>query len=170
MFRFLSTIILITNLFSSSAFAELLKDINVIGNQRISKDTIIVLGKIELGSDYNDERLNTTLKNLYNSDFFEDVKINLENGVLSIKVIENLIIEDIQITGIKSQQLEESLTENISLKNRMSFNENLLRKDITLIKNILKANGFYFVKIDSSITKNEELNSVKIILDIDQGE
>ena len=72
----LSIIILITNLATSYSFAELLKDINVIGNQRISKETIIVLGKIEVNSNYNDERLNTTLKELYNSNFFKDVKKN----------------------------------------------------------------------------------------------
>ena len=170
MFKILSIIILITNLATSYSFAELLKDINVIGNQRISKETIIVLGKIEVNSNYNDERLNTTLKELYNSNFFKDVKINLENGVMLISVDENLIIEDIEITGIKSKPLTETLVEKISLKNRMSFSENQLQKDINLIKNILKTSGYYFVNINSSIVKNDELNSVKIKLDIDQGE
>ena len=51
----------------------------------------------------------------------------------------------------------------------MSFTEGQLKKDITLIKNILKTNGYYFAKIDSSLIKNDELNSVRIKLEIDQG-
>ena len=38
------------------------------------------------------------------------------------------------------------------LKNRMSFSENLLNKDLEFIKNFLR-NGFYFVKVNSSINK-----------------
>ena len=44
------------------------------------------------------------------------------------------------------------------------------KKDITLIKNILKTNGYYFAEIITSIDENENLNSVKINLEISQGE
>ena len=96
--------------------------------------------------------------------------MNLKNGILSINVIENYIIEDIEITGMKNENFLEKLSENIVLKNRMSFTEDQLQKDITLIKNILKTNGFYFAKVDSSLIKNDELNSVKIKLEIEEGE
>jgi len=55
----------------SYSLAEIVNDINVVGNKRISKETIIVLGKIKLGVDYNDSTLNTVFKNLYKSDFFK---------------------------------------------------------------------------------------------------
>ena len=56
------------------------------------------------------------------------------------------------------------------LKNRMSYTENQLRRDIDSINNILKANGFYFSKVQSSLEKNDELNSVRLRVDIEQGE
>ena len=56
------------------------------------------------------------------------------------------------------------------LKNRMSFTEDQLQKDINLIKNILKANGFYFADVDISLIKNNELNSVRLKLNINQGD
>ena len=43
------------------SFAEIVKDIKVSGNQRISKETIVVLGKINLGADYNEDELNNEL-------------------------------------------------------------------------------------------------------------
>ena len=56
-----------------------------------------------------------------------------------IDVIENPIIEDIEITGIKNKSIIDNLTENISLKSRASYNEDQLNADINLIKNILKS-------------------------------
>ena len=65
MFKILLSIILFTNFFISICFSEIIKKVQVQGNQRISDDTIIVLGNIKLNTEYDDEKLNTTLKNLY---------------------------------------------------------------------------------------------------------
>ncbi len=170
MFKFLTTFLFLTIITISNGVTEILKDIQINGNQRISKETIIVLGKIEIDTEYNDDKLNNTLKDLYESNFFQDVSLNFDNGNLLINVVENYIIEDIEITGMKNKSFLEKLSESATLKNRMSFTEDQLQKDINLIKNILKTNGFYFANIETSIVKNDELNSVKIKLDIDEGE
>jgi outer membrane protein insertion porin family len=169
MFKFFITFSLLTFITISSSYAEILKDIKVDGNQRISKETIVVLGNIKVDTEYNDDKLNSTLKKLYDSNFFKDINLDLVNGTLSITVVENSIIENIEITGVKSPGFTEKISESIALKNRMSFSEDQLQKDIILIKNILKTNGYYFAKIDSSLIKDDKLNSVKIKLEIDQG-
>ena len=51
--------------------ANEINDISVKGNQRISKETILVLGNIELNKDYNSESINKVLKKLYQSDFLK---------------------------------------------------------------------------------------------------
>jgi len=157
-------------LFSSNLSAEIVKNIKVNGNKRISQETIIVLGQISTNEDYDDNKLNVVLKNLYNSKFFSNIDIVIINETLTINVTENPIIEDVRITGIKNNSLVENLMENISLKNRISFTEDLLNRDINLIKNILKSSGYYFSKINPSIFENNELNSIQVEIEIDLGE
>ena len=168
--NFLWKILLIYLAIFSTSFSEVINKIEVNGNQRISKETIIVIGKIEKKTDYDDKGLNYVLKNLYDTNFFSDIDIDISNSVMTINVDENPIIEDIEITGIKSKDFLEVLSDETFLKNRMSFTESLLQKDINLIKNILKANGFYFANVESSLTKNDELNSVRLKLNIDRGQ
>ena len=50
----------------------------------------------------------------------------------------------------------------------MSFTENQLEKDINFIDNLLKSNGYYFADLHPLI-KNEELNSIKLKINIDRG-
>ena len=107
---------------------------------------------------------------MYETNFFNDIQISIENKTLIIKLSENPIIENIEIIGIKSKKFKENILENMVLKNRMSYTENQLRRDIDSINNILKANGFYFSKVQSSLEKNDELNSVRLRVDIEQGE
>ncbi len=170
MIRLLLKITIILLFSISSVFAELIKDIKVNGNQRISKETIIVIGNLETNKEYDLNSLNKNLKNLYESNFFSDIEFKILNNTLLINVTENPIIEDIQILGIKSKDFTQKLSENMFLKNRMSFTELELQKDINLLKNILKANGFYFANINTSFIKNDDINSIQIKIDIDQGD
>ena len=170
MLKFFTTIILSVFLIISKSYSENIKDIKINGNQRISKETIIVLGKININEDYNDNKLNETLKNLYSTNFFNNISINIENEVLTVSLSENPIIEDIKITGIKNKSIVKELTEIISLKNRTSFTEDQLSLDINRITNALKSGGYYFTKITPSIYKNEKLNSVELIIDVSLGD
>ena len=169
MYNFISKILIYLLILSSNALSDKISEIDVSGNQRISKQTILVLGNISIGDDFNSDKINDSLKNLYKTNFFSDVIINLSDGLLKINVKENPIIEDIEIIGIKNKSFVDNISESIVLKNRMSFTEEQLKKDITLIKNILKSNGFYFAEVESSLLINEEVNSVRLKLDIDRG-
>ena len=156
-------------LITLSVKADTFNKITILGNKRISNETIKVLGDITNISEIEKSGLNDLLKKLYDTNFFQDIKISLNNNELKIVVIENPIIENIEITGIKNKDFIKSITEVINLKDRMSFSEMLLEKDIDIINNILKTNGFYFAKVNSSLIKNDQLNSVRLKIDIDQG-
>ncbi len=163
--------IFIVVLFSiANSFADTINKIEISGNKRISNQTILVLGDITMGTEFGNDQLNESLKSLYESNFFKDVSLSFDKNLLKITVIENPIVEDIEFTGIKSNSLLEKLNEIITLKNRMSFTDDLIKRDIDLIKNVLKANGFYFSKVETSISRNEDLNSVRLKIDIDQGQ
>ena len=59
---FIFTIILFN---SNNLLAEIIKDIQIDGNQRISKQTIILFSKAKINSNVTQEDLNFYLKNLY---------------------------------------------------------------------------------------------------------
>ena len=156
-------------IFFTNAFGEVIKNVEVSGNKRISKETVLVLGNISTGQNFEKKDLNNSLKKLYDSNFFKDIQLTINNGILNINLIENPIIEDIEIAGNKNKTFNKEILESIKLKNRMSFTEDQLKKDIDLIKNILKTSGFYFAKVESSFIKNDDLNSVRLKFNIDRG-
>ncbi len=170
MHKFLIKVVVIILFTTSSVIAEILKEVEISGNQRISNETIIMLGQVKQNIDYDNDKLNDILKKLYNTNFFNDIDLKLSDGKLIINLIENPIIEDIDITGIKMKGLTEKLLEEMSLKNRMSFTKNQLLEDTNLIKNILKTSGYYFSKIETSFIENKELNSIRLKINIDLGD
>jgi len=114
--------------------AEVLKKLEVKGNDRISSETVKVYGDITIGKDYSASQINEVLKNLYDTDFFEDIKITLNNGVLNILVKEYPIVNAVDLEGEKSSTVKKKILEKLNLKASESFIENNLTQDVNLIK------------------------------------
>jgi len=163
----LLTIIIIFK--GSTVFAEIIKDFKIEGNNRVSENTIINFSELKKGKDISSSDLNDSLKKLYDTNFFENVSISISNNLVTIKVDEYPIIQEINIEGIKRKQTVKELKEQITLKEKNPFNETLIKSDLNTIYNIFKTAGFYFVEIDVQIQKNDN-KTVNIIYQIDRGE
>ena len=170
MMNFLSKLILIVFFSIFSAQAEILKKIEINGNQRISDESIIVFSDLKTNENVSKSNLDTALKNLYKTNFFSNITFFFENQILVINVEENPIIDNFQITGIKKQSLVEFIKGKIQLAEMKSFDEEILTADLNLINNILKSSGYYFADITSSKNLNKELNSVNLKINIELGE
>ena len=115
-------------LLSSKAMSNTLNKIEIIGNDRISDETIKLFISINKDDEINDVKLNNILNDLYETNFFKNISVNFKDQILVINVIENPIIENIYYNGIKSQRILELIKQNSFIKSRSSFNEILLKK------------------------------------------
>ena len=95
--------------------------------------------------------------------------VKLENNQLSIVVEENPIIDSIIFNGEKAKKYKEKIRELMILKEKSSYIENSIKRDINQIKVFYRTLGFYFVKIDTKIEKLKK-NRVNIVFSIDKGE
>ena len=139
---FLKVIILILLFYSSHAFSNTLDRIKIIGNERISDETIKLFINVDISEVIDDNKLNNILKDLYETDFFKDINLSFNNQILTINVIENPIIENIFYKGIKADKILNIIKDNSYIKSRSSYNEKLLKKEKLKILNILKNLGF----------------------------
>jgi len=153
----------------SNALADIINDIEVKGNLRLSKQSIIIFSGLNINQDYNSEDLNIAIKKLDKTDFFNKIDFKIINDTLLIEVVENPIIEDLQIRGVKSKNFLKALNEKMELKNRKPFKDSTYQSDLNLIKNIIKQNGYYFSKIETSITRDNDRNTIRLFYDIDLG-
>ncbi len=168
MFKLISTVILFFFVLLPIN-AEEIKEIKVINNDRISKDTIQIFSGIKIGESYDQNDLNKILKDIYDTEFFSDVTLEIKDGVLIIDVKENKIIQNISVEGIKRQELIEDLKSRISSKDKNPFVENNIKNDVLLIKKLLKSSGYYFSNVKTKIVENNN-NTVDLIFSLDLGE
>ena len=165
LFNFISIFLL----FTSNILAATFSDFNVEGNKRVSSQTIINFSKLKEGTDLSKNEINEALKNIYETNFFEEVEVNITNNTLNIIVKEYPIIQDIEFKGIEAKKFIKLLEENLTLKSKSSFNKFLLQNDLNNISNILRKLGYYFAKVDVQQKLNSN-NTINLIYDVDMGE
>ena len=161
--------LLILFLISFSVKAEIVKKIEINGNQRVSSETVEIFSEVKINSDLSLNNLNNIIKKIYSTNFFSNVSVKLVDNILYISVEENPIIQTLKFEGIKNKRILEVLIEQIEMKEKSSFVENRVKNDEQKITNILRTNGYYFSKVNSKLKKNEN-NTVDLIFDIELGE
>ena len=109
----MSNLLKITLIFfflASSVKAEIFNSISIDGNKRISDETVKVYGDIlDLGSDLSKSDLDKILKNLYSTNFFENVSVSIVNNILNISLKEYPIINKLVLSGEKSSRIKEEI-------------------------------------------------------------
>ena len=153
----------------TSLSAEIVNKVEITGNQRVSNETIKMFADISIGDDFDSNDFNETLKNLYDSNFFNSIELKIEKNTLKIFVEEFPIIQNVSIEGIEKKKIKEELLENITFKPRTSYNKIFLLKDKNNITDILKKFGFYFSKTQILIKELED-NKIDLIYQIETGE
>ena len=155
-------------LFSISNATQI-KNIQIKGNERISNETIILFSEFNIGNNITNKKLNQIIKNLYETNFFENVNVKVLDQKLLITVVEAPIIDKVEFAGIKSNTIKDSLNTFINLKSRSSYNDFLVSEDRKKIESFLRQNGYYFSTVNT-VVENLDNNLVNIIHKIELGE
>jgi len=167
--KFLS-IIFTFLLIAESSIAEIVDEIQIRGNIRVGDETVKVYGEIKpKGSDFSDADINKILRNLYSTNFFEDVNVEIRNNKLIISLTEYPVINEIVLIGEQNTRVQSQIKKIISSKEKNSFIKNNLNNDINLIKKLYSSLGYKFAQVETKI-RNIDKNNVDLAIDIDKGE
>ncbi len=148
--------------------AENINNVIIEGNKRVSDETIKIYGEINEIQTYSQKSANRILKNLYETEFFENVQISFENNDLIVKVLEYPTINQLVILGEKSKKFEDEIIKIINSKEKKSLNKSNLSKDVTLIKSLYSSLGYNFVNVETKLKKIDEEN-YDLLITIDRG-
>ena len=168
-FKLFVKILLLNLIIINCSFAEQIKKITIIGNERISKETIKLFSDLKLNQNVNNDDLNRSLKQLYDTGYFDLIDIEIVSNEVIIEVTENLIIQSVKLNGVKNKSLIEKIENLIKPSEKTSFIKEKIQVTKNNILNLLRNSGFYFAEVNPKIVENEN-NSVDIIYNIETYE
>ena len=156
-------------LYFSAVKAEVVENIIIEGNKRISDETIKIYGEVELNKNFNESDLNKVLSNLNSTNFFQNIEISLNNKTLKIVVEEYPFVSQLIILGEPKKAYVEEIKKLIQIKSKRPFIKANLAKDIEIIKKLYSSLGYNFAQVDAKI-KEIDKDNLDLLIEIERGE
>ena len=102
--------------------------IRVEGNQRIETGTILSYMLVQPGDPFDPDRMDRSLKTLYATGLFQDVRLNREGDTLVVRVVENPLVNRVAFEG-NHKLTDDQLRPEMQLKPRAVFTPALAEQD-----------------------------------------
>src|SRR6266481_3046179 len=154
--------------------------IDFIGNRRIRKDTLMARIFSRETDTYNEETLRRDFQALWNTQFFEDVKLRVEdspsrpNGkIIIFEVKERPQIRRIRYDGIhsvsESDILDRFKERKVGLSVESQFDPTKIKKAEVVLKDLLGEHGRQFAKVTPQYERIASSNAVILVFKIEEG-
>jgi outer membrane protein insertion porin family len=158
---------------ASTALADPIKSIEILGLDSISRGTVLSYLPVETGDDYNSQISGKIIRDLYKTSFFKDIEVSQVNQVLKIKLLENPHIKFLDVVNYSDKVIDEDalnqILKSMNLSQGKIFNKRQLDKLISQLKASYISKGYYGINISKKIEVDTQ-NRVGIELDISEGD
>lgn len=156
-----------TTAFAQQADGPTVQRIDVEGNQRIEESTVLSYMVLREGQAYSQAQVDQSLKTLYGTGLFADVQILQSNGTVTVKVVENPIINRIAFEG-NSKVSQKTLDDEVQLKPRMVFTRSKVQSDVQRIIEIYRRSGRFAAQVEPKTVQLAQ-NRVDLVFEINEG-
>ncbi len=141
--------------------------IRVEGNQRIEDGTIRSYVLVQPGDRFDPDRLDRSLKTLYATGLFQDVRLGRVGDTLVVRVVENPIVNRVAFEG-NHKLTDDQLRPEIQLRPRAVFTPALAETDRQHILGMYAKRGYYDATVEPKIIRLDQ-NRVDVVFQINDG-
>ncbi len=138
------------------ALAGTVKDIRVEGSERVEPATVLTYMGLHKGDEVTQDALDAALKSLFATGLFADVQVSETAGVVTVKIVENPVINQVAFEG-NDELDDEQLLAEITARPRQVFTRTAAQNDVSRLYDIYQRNGRF-----SAIFSLKSFNWIKI--------
>jgi outer membrane protein insertion porin family len=158
---------------ASTALADPIRSIEILGLDSISRGTVLSYLPVETGDDYNSQISGKIIRDLYKTSFFKDIEVSQVDQILKIVLKENPHIKYVDVLNYSDKVIDEDslkqILKNMDLSQGKIFNKRQLDKLIGQLEASYISKGYYGFSINKKIEVDTQ-NRVGIELDINEGD
>ncbi len=150
------------------AYADEVSSIVVHGNERMDPETVRSYLTIKPGKSFTSKDVDDSLKALYATELFGDVKIERQGGSLVVTVSESPLVNKVQFEGNK-RLTDEQLSTVIETKPRGFLSKSRVQSDVQRLLEVYRRSGRFRASIEPKII-NLPQGRVNLVFEIDEGD
>lgn len=155
-------------IFTATAQAQTVRDIQVEGTQRVEPATVISYMSLKPGDPLDQDTLDRALKSLFATGLFADVNLRAEGDVVVVNIVENPVINEIAFEG-NERVKDEDLMAEIQLRPRQVYTRTKVQADLARVYQVYRRNGRFSVNVEPKIIRLDQ-NRVNLVFEIQEGD
>jgi outer membrane protein insertion porin family len=152
---------------SASAQGAVIRSIVVEGNRRVEPETVRSYLTFSSGDTYDPAEVNQSLKTLFATGLFQDVRIRRQGSTIIVIVVENPIVSRVAFEGNRDIE-DDTLAAEVQLKQRAVYTRATVQSDVQRILALYRRQGFYAAQVDPKII-NLDNNRIDVVFEITEG-
>jgi outer membrane protein insertion porin family len=152
---------------AAAARGGVIADIRIEGIQRIEPETVRSYLLLQPGDPWDAERIDRSLKALFATGLFADVKLVREGETLVIRAVENPIINRIAFEG-NSKIADKDLSAEIQSRTRVVYTRTRVQNDVRRILELYRRQGRFAATVEPKVIQLSE-NRVDLVFEINEG-
>ena len=153
---------------STAAYAQVVvRDIQVSGNRRVEPATVRTYLKFTVGDVYDAGLADASLRALFGTGLFADVRIDLQGSTVMVYVEENPVINQVAFEGNYEVDTD-TLAGEVRLKPRSIFTRARAQADVQRILDVYRRQGRFAALVEPKIIELEQ-NRVNLVFEITEG-
>lgn len=146
---------------------RVVRRILVQGNQRVEDSTVLSYVPLQPGDALTPQLSDAIIKTLFATGLFADVDLSLREGDLTIRVVENPIINRVVFEGVRALK-EEDITKEIQAAPRAVFTQSRAQSDVQRIVELYRRKGRFAATVTPSVRELAQ-NRVDLIFTVSEG-
>ena len=151
----------------AQAGAGPIQNIRVIGNKRVEPETVRSYLTFSSGDAYDPAKIDESLKALFATGLFTDVRIRREGSTIVIIVAENPIVNRVAFEGNKEIE-DDTLSAEVQMKPRAVYTRARVQSDVQRIMDLYRRQGLYAAQVNPQII-NLDNNRIDVVFEINEG-
>ena len=149
--------------------AAVIKEIKFNGLNHLSNESALNLTGLKIGETINLDKINTAILNLYKQNYFENIAVEENNGILNIIVTEKPSIAKISITGIASNDRKQ-VESILGIKRGTLFDEASAKEASERIKAYYEAKSYFDTVVEYRKKTLENTEGLELEFIVNRGE
>ncbi len=145
-----------------------IRDIQVTGNKRVEPETVRSYLRFAVGDAYSPATVDQSLRALFGTGLFADVKIDRRGSVVVVHVVENPIINQVAFEGAKEVE-KSTLQSEVQLKPRSVLTRAKVQADVQRILDVYRRQGLFAASVEPKIIELSQ-NRVNLVFEITEGQ
>jgi outer membrane protein insertion porin family len=137
------------------------------GTQRIEPDSVLSYLLLHQGQAYDPAVADRSLKVLFDTGLFSDVRMDWDGMTLTVRVVENPILNQVVYEG-NSQLSDTDLNKEVQVRPRMVFTRARVQADVQRIIELYRRSGRFAATVEPKIIQRPQ-NRVDLVFEINEG-